>query len=108
MAVLTAQAPNITGAALTPVAVSSSDTILPGNNVYVMVITVGTGATVGIVVPGSLYGQARPDVATAVGTNTWRIFGPLVSDLADVSTGLVTITYSATTAITCVPMIMGA
>jgi hypothetical protein len=107
MALLSAQAPNIVGAALTYSAVSSSDTFVPGNNVYLHVKTVGTGATVGVVVPGTLYGQARADIATAVGTNTDRIFGPFVADLADPSTGLVTVTFSATTAITSALLQMG-
>jgi hypothetical protein len=100
VALLTPQAPNIAGAAMTYTAVNSSETVVPANNLYLHVKTVGTGATVTIVVPGSVYGQARPDVATALGTNVDRLFGPLVADLADPSTGLVTITYSATTAIT--------
>lgn len=108
MALLTAQAPNITGAALTYSAVNSSDTAVPGNNVYLHVKTGGTGTTVTVVVPGSTYGQARPDVSSgAIGTSTDRIIGPLVADLADPTTGLVTIQYSSTATVTAALLQMG-
>lgn len=107
MALLSAQTPNITGAAVTYAAVNASETVVPASNLYLHVKTVGTGATVTVVVPGSVYGQARPDVAVVIGTNTDRIIGPLVADLADPVTGLITITYSATTAITAALLAMG-
>ena len=107
MALLSAQAPNIAGAAMTYSAVTSSDTFVPGNNVYLHVITVGTGATVTVVVPGTQYGQARTDIATVLGTNVQRHFGPFVADLADPTTGLVTVTFSATTAITSALLLFG-
>lgn len=100
MALLVQQAPNILGSALTYTAVNASETVNPGDGVFLHVKTVGTGTTVTVVVPGSVYGQARPDVAVVIGTNTDRIIGPLVADLADPTTGLVTVTYSATTAVT--------
>jgi hypothetical protein len=101
MTLLNAQTPTILGAALTYSAVTATDTANPGNNVFLHVKTVGTADTVTIVVPGSTYGQARPDVAIAIGTNTDRIIGPLVADIADPTTGLVTINHSATSAVTC-------
>jgi hypothetical protein len=108
MALLSAQAPNITGAAMTYTAVNSTDTATPGNNVYLHVKTGGTGTTVTVVVPGSQYGQARPDVSTgAIGTSTDRIIGPLVPDLADPATGLVTIQYSSTATVTAALLQMG-
>jgi hypothetical protein len=107
MALLTAQAPNITGTAMTYSAVNASDTITPGNNLYLHVKTAGTGTTVTVVVPGSLYGQARPDVAVTLGTNTDRIIGPLVGDLADPTTGLITVQYSATTSVTAALLALG-
>lgn len=107
MALLSAQTPNITGAAITYAAVNASETVTPAGNLYLHVKTVGTGTTVGVVVPGAVYGQARPDVAVVIGTNTDRIIGPLVADLADPTTGLITITYSATTAVTAALLAMG-
>lgn len=100
MALLTPQTPLITGAAMTYSAVNSSDTAVPGNNVFLHVKTGGTSTNVTIVVPGTQYGQNRPDVVVAIGTNTDRIIGPLVPDLADPTTGVVTVSYSATTSVT--------
>jgi hypothetical protein len=64
------------------------------------VLTAGTGITTTLVVPGNLYGQPRPDVVYTIGTNSNRLIGPLTQDLADPTTGLVTITHSVTTAVT--------
>jgi hypothetical protein len=100
MALLSGQAPNITGSAITYSTPTTTDTAVPGNNVYWHVKTVGTAVTATVVVPGSAYGQARPDVAVAIGTNTDRIIGPLTADLADPTTGFVNLNLSATTAVT--------
>lgn len=108
MALLSAQTPNITGTAMTYSTPSSSDTANPGNNVYLHVKTGGTGTTVTIVVPGSQYGQARTDVSTgAIGTSTDRLIGPLVADLADPTTGTVTINYSSTATVTAALLALG-
>lgn len=107
MALLSAQTPGITGASMTYAAANASDTVNPGANVYLHVKTGGTGTTVTIVVPGTQYGQARPDVAVTIGTNTDRIIGPLQADLADPTTGLVTITYSSTTTVTAAVLALG-
>jgi hypothetical protein len=100
MALVTPQIPSVSGGALTLATPTASETFIPGNNIYYVVFTVGTAITTTVVVPGSQYGQARPDVAHSIGTNSNRFIGPLVSDLADPTTGLVTITHSATTAVT--------
>jgi hypothetical protein len=100
MALVVPQAPNVTGTALTYSTPTTSETFVPGDNIYYHVKTVGTAITTTVVVPGTQYGQARPDVAISIGTNTDRIIGPLVADLADPVTGLVTITHSVTTAVT--------
>lgn len=107
MALVVPQAPNITGTAITYATPTTSETFQPGSNVYYHVFTVGTAITTTVVVPGTLYGQARPDVAISIGTNSNRIIGPLVADLADPTTGLVTITHSVTTAVTAAALIMG-
>lgn len=89
------------GAAITFATPTTSETFVPGNNIYYLVLTAGTGITTTLVVPGNdRYGQARPDVSYSIGTNSNRLIGPLTSDLADSSTGLVTITHSVTTAVT--------
>ncbi len=73
---------------------------VPGPNIYYLVLTGATSITATLVVPGSVYGQARPDVAYSIGTTSNRLIGPLTSDLADPTTGLVTINLSATTNVT--------
>jgi len=88
------------GGAITFATPTTSETFVPGNNIYYLVLTAGTAITTTLVVPGNLYGQARPDVAYSIGTNSNRLIGPLTYDLADPTTGLITITHSATTAVT--------
>jgi hypothetical protein len=100
MALLTQQAPSILGGAITYGASAASDTCFPGDGIYYHVKTGATNsAPIQIVVPGTLYGVARPDTAiVTVPINSDRIFGPLIGDLADPVTGLVTILNSGTLA----------
>lgn len=101
MALVTPQVGNNNGGgAITFATPTTSETFVPGPNVWYLVLTAGTGITTTLVVPGTAYGQNRPDVAYTITTNSNRLIGPLTSDLADPSTGLVTITHSATTAVT--------
>jgi hypothetical protein len=108
MALLAApQAPSILGQLQTHTTPTASDTCSPGSNIYYSIRTVGTGLNLTIVVPGTQYGQPRPDIVVAIGTNEQRLFGPLVNDLADPATGLITILHSATTAVTSALLQMG-
>jgi hypothetical protein len=101
MALVTPQVGNNNGGgAITFATPTTSETFVPGNNVWYLVLTGGTAITTTLVVPGTAYGQARPDVAYSIGTNSNRLIGPLTSDLADPTTGLVTITHSVNTAVT--------
>src|SRR5215207_601639 len=101
MALVSPQTGNVNGGgAITFATPTTSETFQPGNNIYYLVLTAGTGITTTLVVPGSAYGQARPDVVYTIGTNSNRLIGPLTSDLADPVTSLVTITHSVTTAVT--------
>lgn len=101
MALVSPQVGNTNGgAAITFATPTTSETFVPGNNIYYLVLTAGTGITTILVVPGSVYGQARPDVTYTIGTNSNRLIGPLTADLADPTTGFVTITHSVTTAVT--------
>jgi hypothetical protein len=59
------------------------------------------------VVPGSAYGQARPDVAVSLPATGDRLIGPLTADLADPTTGFVTITRSAITGLTSAVIAVG-
>ena len=86
---------------VTPVtAGASGDTVPPDTAGWVEVTVGGTATVVTLVVPGTLYGVARGDVVTASLTNTTRSFGPLVPDLADPTTGLITVSTSQQTAVT--------
>lgn len=103
MALLAAQQVTITG--LTPTfaaAAGGGDTVTPDERVFLRVKnTDAASKTVTVVVPGTVYGQARPDVAVTVAATTGDVLiGPLVQDLANPSTGVVDITYSAVTNVT--------
>lgn len=100
MALITAQQILITGNLPTLATPSASDTVAPGDRTFLWVKTGGTGTTVTVVVPGTTFGQANPDVPVVIGTSTERLIGPLVPALADPATGLVTVTYSSTATVT--------
>lgn len=59
----------------------------------------GSPITATIVVPGTEYEQARPDIAVTVPAGADRLVGPLVYDLADTD-GLIDVTYSGVTSVT--------
>jgi hypothetical protein len=101
MALVSPQTPSVSGGALT-IATPAATTLefVPGQNVYYLILTGATAITATVVVPCSQYGQARPDIAHSIGTSSNRLIGPLVNDLADPVTSLVTITLSATTNVT--------
>lgn len=103
MALLSIQQVAITGTTPSYGAVSSSDTVVPDDRVFLIVKNAsGTADTCTVVVPGTVYGQARADVAVTVPITTGeRWIGPLVADLADPTTGLITITHTQTTSVTC-------
>jgi len=101
MALVIPQAATIIGAALVYATPTTSETIVPMNGAVYHIIIGATSTTVTVIVPGSQYGQARPDVVVAsAATNTTRQIGGLVTDLADPTTGLITITFSQTTNVT--------
>lgn len=103
MALLTMQQVVITGTTPSYGAVAASDTVVPDERAFLIVKNAsGTQDNAVVVVPGSTYGQANPDVTTAVPITTGeRWIGPLVPALADPTTGLITITHSQTTSVTC-------
>jgi hypothetical protein len=100
VALLTAQGIAITGPAITLSAPSASDTTAPGERTFYWVKVGGTATTVTVVTPGTKFGQALADVAVGPLTNTDRLIGPLVGELADPATGLVTIQTSNQTGVT--------
>lgn len=96
MALLSPQQIGITGTAINYTAVTASDTVVPDDRAFLIVKnTTGTVDNAVVIVPGADYGQSRPDVTVTVPITTGeRMIGPLVADLADPTTGLVTITHS--------------
>ena len=103
MAALATTAVTLTGTLYPATAVSSSDTFTPGNDVYLQV-TNGGGSpdTVAISTPATSRGLAIAEAGGSVAAATTRHFGPFPADLfADPTTGLVTVTHSFTTSVTC-------
>jgi len=102
MALLTPQQIAITGPAVTLAAASASDTIRPDGRVYLWYKnTNGATRDIVVVVPGTTYGQARPDITVTIAATTGeKLIGPLPRDLADPTTGLITVTTSAQTGLT--------
>jgi hypothetical protein len=83
---------------ITTAAAATSNTAVADDRCWFEVTVGATSTTVALVVPGSSYGQARPDVSTGAVTNTTRRFGPLVPDLA--TDGVVEVTCSQVTNVT--------
>lgn len=104
MAQLAYQQISITGPATTFAAVTASDTVSPDDRGFLWVKNTNAGAdTCTVVVPGSSFGQANPDVAVTVPATTGeRLIGPLTAALADPANGgLITITHSQVSGVTC-------
>jgi len=103
MALLTPNTISILGTAASyvPATTGPGDTVTPGDRVFANVVNArGSSINVTIAVPGSQYGQARPDVVIAVPAGANRDIGPLVADLADPADGQVHLTYSAVASVT--------
>lgn len=96
MALLSAQQVAITGTTPSYATVTSSDTIVPDDRAFLIVKnTTATVDNAVVVVPGAQYGQPRQDVTVVVPITTGeRWIGPMVADLADPATGLITVTHS--------------
>ena len=104
MAALTTQYILPSGLAPTYGAVSASDTCSPGNTVFIHVKNAGgspdTVTVTGVGTEG--YGVARPNLTVTVPATTGdRMIGPLKAEWFAGSTGVVTITHSFTTSVTC-------
>lgn len=83
-------------------AAGGGDSIAP-NDRGALAVKNGSGAsiTVTMVVPGNTkYGLAQPDPTFVVTAGNTAYIGPLPSDLANPSTGLVDFTYSGVTSLT--------
>ena len=102
MALLSPQQIAITGLTVTLSAAGASDTAAPNDRAFWRVKNAsGSAITATVVVPGSRFGQANPDVAVNVPATTGDVLiGPLTADLADSATGLITLTTSSQTSVT--------
>ena len=101
MAYLAPQQVPVTG--ITPAFVAASaggDSCQPDDRILLRVKNTGASATVTIVVPGADFGQANPDVAVTIPATTGDVLIDLPPGLADLTTGLVSWTYSAAAALT--------
>lgn len=90
----------ITGPDIAAAAVAASDTFTPNDHGFWEVINASGGSiNAVVVVPGTTFGQANPDVTVAVPDGARRFIGPFVVQLAD-NTGLITVTHSGTSGVT--------
>lgn len=91
------------GTAVVPVAatVTVGDAAYPDDRAW-FEVTNGSGGAINatLVVPGSYFGQALPDVVVSVPAGTTRRFGPLVASLADPNDGQIDLICSAVTSVT--------
>jgi hypothetical protein len=108
MALLSPQIVPNTGVALTYGAVASTDTITPnlGYKYALYVKNANAGSdTVTILRSGTgndVFGQAKPNVVVTITTGTEKVIYLSNQDqLADTSTGLISVTHSVTSSVTC-------
>ena len=104
MALLSTQVVPVTGLRYdnTLVAASASDTAETGGGVFLVVKNAsGSSITVTVATPETFDGDlALADRTVTVAATTGQSFIPLTARYRDSSTGLATITYSATTSVT--------
>jgi hypothetical protein len=102
VATLTTYQIGIGGAQATYVAAAGGgDAVAADDRTFVNVIN-GGGApiTVTVVIPGTLYGVAIADPTVTIANGANKDIGPLIPAMADPTTGLVSLTYSAVTSVT--------
>jgi len=102
MALLVPQQVRVDGPNITFGAAGASDTVQPDDRV--MLVYKNTNAAtrdIVVVVPGTTFGQANPDVTNTIAATTGEEYiGPMVGALADPTTGLITVTTSAQAGLT--------
>jgi phage tail sheath gpL-like len=88
-----------TGTTAVYTAVNASETIYPDDRIALHVKNANASPTnVVVVVPGSTYGQANPDITVAVANATEKFIR--IPNVPDPATGLITVTYSVTASVT--------
>lgn len=104
MALLATQTPTAAaGLVPTYAAANTSDTFVPGSSVFLLVENSNAATrTITLTTPTTPRGLSQGDPANTIGATTGRlVFGPLVADVyADPTTGLGTVTPSATAGVT--------
>lgn len=101
MALLNPQQAKLSGTTLAFTAASASDTFKPSDRGTLLVKTAGTATTATVVIPGNTqYGEAQPDIAVSCPATGEVAIGPFPRGVADAATGLATVTFSPTTAVT--------
>lgn len=104
MAELAYQQIKITGLNPTFAAANSTDTVKPDERGFLVYKNTNAATrTISVVTPTKLdqFGQNLPDIVVTIAATTGEErIGPLVQDLADPATGLITINLSATANVT--------
>lgn len=103
MSLLATQPSSPNGLAPTYAAAAASDTFVPGLNVFLLVENSNAATrTITLTTPGTYRGLAIPDPAPTIAATTGRlVLGPFDPAIyADPTTGLVTVTPSATAGVT--------
>lgn len=101
MATLAPQAVLVTGLNVSLAAASAGGDACNPDDLVLLYVNNASGGSINVTVvtPGTVYGQAVPDVVVAVPAGAFRIID-LPAPLADPITGLVSWTYSAVTSVT--------
>lgn len=99
MAALTTLTPAITGTEVTWTAADVAGDTFSGSTRGVLLVRNddASSKTVTVVIPGTTYGQANPDVAVVVASGDYAAIGPF--DAGTRSGGTVSVTYSAVTSL---------
>jgi hypothetical protein len=101
MALMTAQVISVAGLTPSYAAPTASDTITPDQNLYLHVKTTTNADTVTLVdASRTPAGAASANLTVSIGTSSERFIGPLDADLANTTTGLITVTHSNVTGVT--------
>lgn len=103
MALLSYQQIGISGSAVTYSAATATvgDAVTPDDRGFVHIKNgSGSSITATLVIPGTLYGQPRPDVAVTIPAGADRFIGPMNTDYADPADGQVDVMCSSVTTVT--------
>lgn len=104
MALLTAQTPTIAGTTPTYGAVSASDTIGNIDDRLFLIVRNASGSSdmVTLAIPGNdQFGSPVPDPTITVPATTGERWILVTPQMVDPTTGLLTVTHSQTTSVTC-------